>query len=85
MKLVESIEKRLGGGHGKEAIIGDRMRCLPGFSGISMTKPFPDCVRELWALLDGPNMLNLSFESVLNAVKQLKKSAKAWVHDSKPG
>ena len=71
--------------NGGDAISGGRMRCLPGFSGMSMTKPFPECVRDLWNLLDGPNMLNLSFDGVLNAIKQLKKSSKAWVHESKPG
>ena len=49
-----------------------------------MTKPFPDCVRDLWALMDGPNILNLNFNTVLTAVKQLKKSCKAWVQESKP-
>ena len=50
-----------------------------------MTKPFPETVRDLWVLLDGPNMLNLSFDSVLNAVKQMKKSVKARLHSSVPG
>ena len=61
------------------------MRFLPGFAGVSMVKPFPDCVRDLWQLIDGSNMLNLSFNSVMTAVKQLKKSAKKWVQDSLPG
>ena len=34
--------------------------------------------------MDGPNILNLNFNTVLTAVKQLKKSCKAWVQESKP-
>lgn len=73
------------GSNGGDAIVGGRMRCLPGFRGLSMVKPFPDCVRDLWSLLDGPNMLNLSFASALNAIKQMQKSCGAWVQSTKNG
>ena len=77
------MEQRLQmGSHSREAISGGRMRCLPGFSGASSIKPFPETVRDLWQLLDGPNMLNLQFDAVLNCVKSMRKSVAAWCNDS---
>ena len=70
------------GAKGKDPISGGRLRFLPGFSGVSMVKPFPDCVRDLWSLVDGSNMLNLNFEAVTNSLKVMKKSVKRWVQDS---
>ena len=58
------------------------MRCLPGFSGASAVKPFPETVRDLWQLLDGPNMLNLQFDSVLACVQNMRKSVKSWMSTS---
>ena len=60
------------------------MRCLPGFGGTSAVKPFPDTVRELWQLLDGPNMLNLKFDEILTAVQTMRKSVKAWAGEMAP-
>ena len=74
------------GNYGDDAIVGGRMRCLPGFAGVSMVRPFPDCVRDLWSLIEGRNMLNLSFDSVVDCLKQMRKSAKYWAnHGSRPG
>ena len=83
---MKNLEARLQiGSHGQDAVVGGRVRCLPGFSGTSMEKPFPEAVRDLWALVDGPNMLNLSFDSVMAALKQLRKSNKAWLQKSEQG
>ena len=84
-KILKNLEERLQiGTFGNDAIVGGRMRCLPGFSGLSMVKPFPDTVRDLWQLVDGSNMLNLNFDEVLSKVTSLKKSAKSWIHNSIP-
>ena len=84
---MKNLEERLNeGSFGNDAIVGGRMRCLPGFSGVSMVRPFTDCVRDLWVLIEGKNMLNLSFNAILDCLKQMRKSAKHWVHHlSTPG
>ena len=79
------METRLQGSQGRDAISGGRMRCLPGFSGASSVKPFPETVRDLWQLLDGPNMLNLQFDAVLSCVQNMRKSVKAWMNSSAGG
>lgn len=77
------MEQRLQtGSHGREAISGGRMRCLPGFSGSSTLKPFPDTVRDLWQLLEGTNMLGLKFDAVLTCIETMRKSVNAWCNDS---
>ena len=51
---------------------------------MSMVKPFPDCIRELWSLIDGDKVLSLGYEQVMSCLRLLKKSAKQWIQDSEP-
>ena len=77
------MEQRLQmGSHGREAISGGRMRCLPGFSGASAIKPFPETVRDLWQLLEGPNILSLQFDAILRCIETMRKSVNSWCNDS---
>ena len=61
------------------------MHYLPGMSGVSMEKPFVDCMRDVWSLFDGAAMLNLHFGTLFAAVERLRKSASARVHETRNG
>ena len=61
------------------------MHYLPGLSGVSMEKPFVDCMRDVWSLFDGAAMLSLHFGTLFAAVERLRKSASARVHETKNG
>ena len=61
------------------------MHYLPGMAGVSMEKPFVECMRDVWSMVDGAAMLNLQYQPLLVAVERLRKSATARVHETKNG
>ena len=61
------------------------MHFLPGMEGISMEKPFVDCMRDVWAMFDGNAMLSLNFQALFAAVERLRKSAKTRVQQTPTG
>ena len=58
------------------------MHFLPGMEGVSMEKPFVDCMRDVWALFEGPAMLALRYDTLVAAVVRLKKSAYARLQET---
>ena len=58
------------------------MHFLPGMEGVSMEKPFVDCMRDVWAMFEGPAMLNLNYANLLAAVGRLKRSAYARMQEA---
>ena len=67
------------------AIQGGLMHFLPGMEGISMEKPFVDCMRDVWGMVEGSAMLNLNFNNLLAAVERLKKSSYARIQETPTG
>ena len=59
------------------AIQGGLMHFLPGMEGVSMEKPFVDCMRDLWAMFEGSSMLTLNHSQLLAAAERLKRSSYA--------
>lgn len=64
------------------AVQGGLMHFLPGMEGVSMEKPFVDCMRDVWAMFEGPAMLNLNYANLLAAVGRLKRSAYARMQEA---
>ena len=64
------------------AIQGGLMHFLPGMEGVSMEKPFVDCMRDVWALFEGPAMLSLRYDTLVAAVVRLKKSSYARIQET---
>ena len=64
------------------AIQGGMMHFLPGMEGVSMEKPFVDCMRDLWAMFEGPAMLTLNHGHLVAAVERLKRSSYARLQET---
>ena len=64
------------------AIQGGLMHFLPGMEGVSMEKPFVDCMRDVWAMFEGPGMLSLRYDTLTAAVARLKKSSYARIQET---
>ena len=47
-----------------------------------MEKPFVDCMRDVWAMFEGPAMLTLNHANLLAAVGRLKRSAYARMQEA---
>ena len=64
------------------AIQGGLMHFLPGMEGVSMEKPFVDCMRDVWAMFEGAAMLSLNHSNLVAAVGRLKRSSYARLKDT---
>ena len=64
------------------AIQGGLMHFLPGMEGVSMEKPFVECVRDVWTLFEGPAMLSLNHAQLVAAMGRLKKSSYARLQET---
>ena len=60
----------------ESALSGGRMNYLPGFGEESTGKSVPDCIRDIWAMIEGHNMIYLNFSNLLAAVNRLRLSLK---------
>ena len=80
---IRRIEDRLNNGKtAVHAIQGGLMHFLPGMEGVSMEKPFVECMRDLWAMFEGSAMLTLNHSNLVAAVERLKRSSYARLQET---
>ena len=69
----------------KTALQNGRMTFLPGFEDLSMFKSVEQCAQDIWAMLEGHNMLDLNFGKCLAAVRCFKRAIKQRLTQHKNG
>ena len=79
---LKSVKNR-SGGQSRPIVDGKLMFCP--FRGGAMIRSSTDIIIEIWSMINGPQMLELRFDRLFNAVRDLRKSLKAETLSNKPG